>query len=57
MKIHKDRRIALHRDTLRQLDVPRLGKVAAGVAATGLTLCGTCNSCHVDCTFRVTCTA
>jgi len=57
MKI-RTKRIALQRDTLRQLDVPLLGKVAAaGTAVTGISLCGTCNSCHLDCTFRVTCTA
>ncbi|HEV3075941.1 MAG TPA: hypothetical protein VHB47_16085 [Thermoanaerobaculia bacterium] len=56
MKI-RTKRIALQRDTLRQLDVPLLGKVAAGTAVTGISLCATCNSCHLDCTFRVTCTA
>jgi len=49
--------IALHRDTLRQLDPPLLGKVAAGLTLAVNSVCATCNSCHVDCTFRVTCTA
>ena len=50
------KKIALHRDTLRHLEAPLLARVGAGATVAVNSVCATC-SCHVDCTFRVTCTA
>jgi hypothetical protein len=50
--------ITLSRETLRNLNPGSLSPAAgAQTPVTILSVCASCQSCHIDCTFRVTCTA
>ena len=48
------KKIALHRDTLRHLDEPRLHEVAGGALTLVVTYCATV-SCLPICSVKVTC--